>query len=113
VAKQSSTYDVTHKKTVSTKQKIFFECRLEDLPRLLTLRPGPYPEQKRRYSRVKPRAFRRFFSEIPRKQLDAKEFTMKKIGWCTKWCDHHGSDLWTSTLSENCCYGQQNLVYFT
>jgi len=30
VAKKSSTYDVTHKKTAPPKQKIFLECRLLD-----------------------------------------------------------------------------------
>jgi len=50
VAKKSSTYDVTHKKPAPLSKKIFFECRLEDVLRLLTLRPGPYPEQERRYS---------------------------------------------------------------
>jgi len=40
VAKKSSTYDVTHKKPATPKQKFFFKCRLEDLPRLFTLRPG-------------------------------------------------------------------------
>jgi len=29
------------KKTQPQSKKIFFGCRLEDLPRLLTLRPGP------------------------------------------------------------------------
>jgi len=43
-------------------EKIFFECRLENLPRHLMLQLGPQPEQERRYSRTKPRAFRRFFS---------------------------------------------------
>jgi len=28
---KSSTYDVTHKKSTPSKQKIFFKCRLEDL----------------------------------------------------------------------------------
>jgi len=37
---KSSTYDVTHKKNTTPKQKFFFECRLEDLPRLLRLLPG-------------------------------------------------------------------------
>jgi len=41
MAEKSSTYNVTHKKPASPNQKIFFVCRLEDLPRLLTLRPGP------------------------------------------------------------------------
>jgi len=41
VAWKSSTYDVTHKKSALPKQKKFFECRLEDLLRLLTLRPDP------------------------------------------------------------------------
>jgi len=40
-AKKSSTYDVTHQKPAPPKQKIFFECRLQDLPSLLTLQPGP------------------------------------------------------------------------
>jgi len=40
-AQMSSTYDVTHKKPATPKQKIFFECRLEDLLRLLTFQPGP------------------------------------------------------------------------
>ena len=70
-----STYNVTHKKPALPKQNFFFECRLEDLLRLLTLRPGPEPEQERRYSHAMPRAFRRFFSENPRKQPDAKELT--------------------------------------
>jgi len=41
VAKKSSTYDVTDKKTVTPKQKIFLECKVQDLLRLLMLRPGP------------------------------------------------------------------------
>jgi len=40
VAKKSSTYDVTHKKPVPP-TKNFFECKLQDLPHLLTLQPGP------------------------------------------------------------------------
>jgi len=40
VAKKSSTYDVTHKKTAPQSKKFFFECRLEDLPHLLRLLPG-------------------------------------------------------------------------
>jgi len=32
-----------------------------------------------------------------------QHLTMNKIGLLTKWCDHHGSDLWSSGLSENCC----------
>jgi len=31
VVKKSSTYDVTHKKSALPKQKIFLECRLENL----------------------------------------------------------------------------------
>jgi len=40
VAQKSSTYNVTHKNPHSPTKKIFFECRLEDLLRLLTLPPG-------------------------------------------------------------------------
>jgi len=29
------TYDVTHKKSATPNQKIFFNCRLEDFPNLL------------------------------------------------------------------------------
>jgi len=29
----------------------------------------------------------------------------QKIGLHTKWCDHHGSDLFSSSLSENRCHG--------
>jgi len=59
--------------------KIFFLCRLEDLPRLLRLLPGLHfylvfsgPEKFPRKT-----TFRRFFSENPRKQSDAKELTTK------------------------------------
>jgi len=31
VAKKSSTYDVTHKKPITPNQKIFFECKLQDV----------------------------------------------------------------------------------
>jgi len=55
------TYDVSHKKSAPHNQKIFFKCRLEDLPRLLRLLPGLYSIQDRRNSHTKPRAFRRFF----------------------------------------------------
>ena len=41
VANKSSTYDVTHKKPAPPTKKFFVECKLQDLPRLLTLRPGP------------------------------------------------------------------------
>jgi len=60
-------------------KKIFFECRLEDLPCLLTLGPHQYLKQERRYSRAKPRAFRRFFSENPRKQPDTSVNEQKFI----------------------------------
>jgi len=40
-AKKSFTYDVTHKKTCTPNPKFFFECTIQDLPHLLTLRPGP------------------------------------------------------------------------
>jgi len=40
MAKKSSTYDITQK-TCIPQQKLFFECKLQDLPCLLTLRPGP------------------------------------------------------------------------
>ena len=40
VAKKSSTYDITNQKPASPKQKKFFECILQDLLRLLTLRLG-------------------------------------------------------------------------
>jgi len=63
------------KKQHTPSKKFFFEFRLEDLPRLLTLRPGPECEQEQRYSHAKPRAFRRFFSENLWKQLDAKVWT--------------------------------------
>ena len=59
-------------KNCTPKQKIFFDCRLEDLPCLLTLQPGLWPVQERRYSRTKPHAFRLAFSENPRKQPDIK-----------------------------------------
>jgi len=38
---------------------------------------------------------------------------MNKTSLHTKWCDHNGSDLWSQSLSWNCCYSWQNLVYFT
>ena len=38
---KSSTYDITHKKPAPPNQKFFFECKLQDLLRLLTLQPGP------------------------------------------------------------------------
>jgi len=39
-AKVASTYDVTHKKKHIPQAKNLFECRPEDLPRLLRLLPG-------------------------------------------------------------------------
>ena len=41
VAKKLSAYDITHKKPATPNQKIFFECKLQDLARLVTLQPGP------------------------------------------------------------------------
>jgi len=40
VAKKSSAYYVTHKKLAPPTKKIFLRVQLQDLPRLLTLRPG-------------------------------------------------------------------------
>jgi len=37
VAKKSSTYDVNHKNPHSPTKKFFLECKLQDLPHLLTL----------------------------------------------------------------------------
>ena len=37
VPKKFSTYDITQKKPAPPNQKIFFECKLQDLLRLLTL----------------------------------------------------------------------------
>ena len=73
VAQKSSTYDITRNKPASPKQTIFFKCRLEDLPHLLRLIPGLQSIPDRRNSHTKPHAFRRFFSENPRNQPDAKE----------------------------------------
>ena len=42
-------------------KKFFFECRLEDLPRLLRLLPGLQSIPDWRKSRAKPHAFRHFF----------------------------------------------------
>ena len=44
-----------------TKKKFFFVCKLEDLLRLSTLRPGPQPVQERRNAHAKPHAFRWYF----------------------------------------------------
>ena len=41
VAYKFSTYDFTHKQPAPPQAKIFFECRLEDLPHLLKLQPCP------------------------------------------------------------------------
>ena len=41
VAKKSSIYDTTHKKPAPPNQKFCFECKLQDLLCVLTLRPGP------------------------------------------------------------------------
>jgi len=30
---------------------------------------------------------------------------MNKTSLHNKWYDHHGSDLWSQSLSGNCCYG--------
>ena len=43
-------------------KKFFFDCSLEDLPRLLRLLLGQQSILDRRNSRAKPRAFRCFFS---------------------------------------------------
>jgi len=40
VANKSSTY-VTHKNPTPPIKKIFFECKLQDLLRLIALRPSP------------------------------------------------------------------------
>jgi len=66
------------KKPHPPSKNFFFECRLEDLLHLLRLLPGLKSIPDRRNSRAKPRAFRRFFSENPRNQPDAKE--LKVIG---------------------------------
>jgi len=57
------------KKLHPPSKKIFFECRLEDLPRLLRLLAGLYSIPDRRNSRAKSRAFRRFFPKIPERGL--------------------------------------------
>ena len=58
-------------------KKIFFECRLEDLPHLChRLLPGLQSIPDRRNSPAKPCAFRRFFSENPRILADAKELIL-------------------------------------
>jgi len=36
----SSTYDATHKKSSPPNQNFFFECKLQDFPRLLSFWPG-------------------------------------------------------------------------
>jgi len=56
---------LTKKRTPQAK-KIFFECRLEDLPRHLRLLPGLSNIPDRRNSCAKPRTFRRFFPKIPK-----------------------------------------------
>jgi len=58
VAKKSSAYDIT----CNPQAKFFFECKLQDLLHLLTLRPGPYPVQDQRYSRAKPHTNQLFFA---------------------------------------------------
>ena len=40
VAWKSSTYDSTHKKSATPNQKIFLECKLQDLPILFSFWPG-------------------------------------------------------------------------
>ena len=72
VAKKTSTYDVTHKNRIPQAKNFFFKCRLEDLPCLETF-TGSVEHTRPANSRTKPRAFRRFFSENPRNQPDAKE----------------------------------------
>ena len=41
VAKKPSTYNVTDKKPAPPSKKSFFECKVQDLLRLLMLWPGP------------------------------------------------------------------------
>jgi len=88
------------KKTQPPSKKFFFECRLEDLPCLLTLQPCPLPVQEQRYSRAKPRAFRRFFfqkspkaaghqsvssCDVSRKVISAQQNYSPFIATCIVW----------------------------
>ena len=59
MAYKSSTYDVTHKKTASLKQKFF--CRVQTRRLATWLLPGLYSIPDQRNSCTKPRAFRHFF----------------------------------------------------
>jgi len=54
-------------------KKFFFECRLEDLPHLLTLRPGRNPNRSRDILTQSHVRLGVFFSKIPEKQPEAKE----------------------------------------
>jgi len=59
VAKKSSTYDVTHKKSASPTQKNVFHCKLQDLPNLLSLWTALYNSFRRQsYARAKPHVIR-------------------------------------------------------
>ena len=61
-------------------QKIFFECRREDLLGLLMLQPGPEHLPNGRNSRTKPRAFRCIFRKSP-KASDAKVLNTAWLKW--------------------------------
>jgi len=72
MAKNYFTYDVTHKKSATPKQKIFFECRLEDWRHLFSLGTALYCFRHQSYACTKPHAIRLFWHENPRNQPDVK-----------------------------------------
>ena len=68
------------KKPHSPNKKFFFECRLEDLLRLLMLQPGPQPKQELRYSHANPLAFRGVFSYSRAKPRVFRRKSLKAAG---------------------------------
>jgi len=55
-----------------TRENFFFECRLEDLPRLLSLRTALYRFWRPSYAHAKPRVIQLFWCENPWNRPDTK-----------------------------------------